>query len=179
MNRFKESLKEFRELRTVAFTGLMAALAIVLNYVTTINIGPTIKIGFSGLPNQAVAALFGPAAGGIFGGALDVLKWFLRPDGSFFPGFTLSAIAGGVIYGLFLYKRPKTLLRVFLSQLTVKVFVNLFLNTLWLVILYNKAASAILPARALSNLIMLPIDTAIMYFMLKALDRTIVPMLKK
>ena len=166
MKRFKESLLEFKNIKNVAFTGLLAALAIVLNYVTTINIGPTIKIGFSGLPNQVVSYLFGPAIGGIFGGALDVLKWMLRPDGNFFPGFTISAIAGGIIYGLFFYKREVSLLRCFLAHLCVKVFVNLFLNTMWLVILYNNAVSAILPARALSNLIMLPIDTAICYLIL-------------
>ena len=178
-NRWIASLREFRELRTVAACGLLAAAAVILNYVTTINFGPFVKVGFSGLPNQVVSYLFGPAAGGIFGAVLDVLKWMLRPDGTFFPGFTLSAALGGIIYGLFLYRRPLKLWRVFAAQLAVKLFVNLCLNTLWLVILYNKVATVILPERALSNLIMLPIDTAIMYFMLKAVSRAVRPAIKK
>jgi hypothetical protein len=39
--------------------------------------------------------------------------------------------------------------------------------------LYGKAFLAILPGRLVSNAVMLPIDTAIMFFMLQAVDRTI------
>ena len=67
MQQWKASLKEFKELRVLTACGLLAALAIVLNYTTTINIGPTVKIGFSGLPNQLAGYLFGPAVGLIFG----------------------------------------------------------------------------------------------------------------
>lgn len=88
------SLGEFKRLNVVVFCGMMCALAIVLNMVASINVGPYIRIGFSGLPNQAVAYLFGPAVGGIFGAALDVIKYMLKPDGAFFPGFTVSAGIG-------------------------------------------------------------------------------------
>ena len=62
-----------------------------------------------------------------------------------------------------------------MSQLIVKVFVNVLLNTLWLNILYGKAFMALLPNRVLTNAIMLPIDTAIMFVLLQAVDRTIKP----
>ena len=155
------SLREFKKLNVVAFCGMMCAVAMALNMVASITVGPYIRIGFSGLPNQVVAYLFGPAVGGIFGGALDVIKYILKPEGAFFPGFTISAILGGVIG------------RVFAAQLLVKVFVNILLNTLWLNMLYGKAFLAILPGRLVSNAVMLPIDTAIMFFMLQAVDRTI------
>ena len=167
------SLGEFKRLNVVVFCGMMCALAMVLNMVASINVGPYIRIGFSGLPNQVVAYLFGPAVGGIFGAALDVIKYLIKPDGAFFPGFTVSAALGGIIYGAFLYKKKVTLARVFASQLLVKVVVNILLNTLWLNMLYGKAFLAILPGRVVSNAVMLPIDTAIMYFMLQAVDRTI------
>lgn len=175
MNRslWLQSLEEFKKVNVVAFCGMMCALAMVLNMVASISLGPYIRIGFSGLPNQAVAYLFGPAAGGIFGAALDVIKYLIKPDGAFFPGFTISAALGGMIYGVFLYKKKLTLARVCAAQLLVKVFVNVFLNTLWLNMLYGKAFMAILPGRIISNAAMLPIDVAIMYFMLQAVDRTI------
>ena len=165
MGQWKASIREFRELRVLTACGLLAALAIVLNYTTTINIGPTIKIGFSGLPNQLAAYLFGPAVGMIFGGVLDVLKWALRPDGAVFPGFTLSAMIGGAIYGMLLYKKPVKIWRVLLAHFLINAFVNVGLNTLWLVLLYEKSASVILPARITKNLVMLPIDTVITYVM--------------
>ncbi|MEE3405244.1 MAG: folate family ECF transporter S component [Acutalibacteraceae bacterium] len=167
------SLREFKKLNVVAFCGMMCAVAMALNMVASITVGPYIRIGFSGLPNQVVAYLFGPAVGGIFGGALDVIKYILKPEGAFFPGFTISAILGGVIYGALLYKKKLQIGRVFAAQLLVKVFVNILLNTLWLNMLYGKAFLAILPGRLVSNAVMLPIDTAIMFFMLQAVDRTI------
>ena len=167
------SLGEFKRLNVVAFCGMMCALAMVLNMVASINVGPYVRIGFSGIPNQVVAYLFGPAVGGIFGAALDVIKYLIKPDGAFFPGFTVSAALGGIIYGAFLYKKKVTLPRVFASQLLVKIVVNILLNTLWLNMLYGKAFLAILPGRVISNAVMLPIDTAIMFFMLQAVDRTI------
>ena len=167
------SLGEFKKVNVVAFCGMMCALAMVLNMVASISLGPYIRIGFSGLPNQVVAYLFGPVVGGIFGGTLDVIKYLIKPDGAFFPGFTVSAALGGMIYGAMLYKKKLTLVRVCVAQLLVKLFVNIFLNTLWLNILYGKAFMAILPGRVISNAVMLPIDTAIMFFMLQAVDRTI------
>ena len=172
---WKSSLAEFRYLNVVVFCGLMAGLAIVLNYVASIDIGPFVRIGFSGIPNQIVSYLFGPAIGGIFGAALDILKWAIKPTGPYFPGFTLSAILGGVIYGSFLYKKPLSIKNIVIAQLLVKVVVNIGLNTLWLVLLYNRVASAILPARLASNAVMLPIDSFIMWVVLKAVDRTIKP----
>ena len=164
------SLGEFKKLRVVTFCGMMCAAAMALNMVASVSLGPYIRIGFSGLPNQVVAYLFGPAVGGIFGAALDIIKYLIKPEGAFFPGFTVSAALGGIIYGAFLYRRKLAIARVFAAQLTVKVFVNLLLNTLWLNMLYGKGFMAILPGRAVSNAVMLPIDTAIMFLMLQAVD---------
>ncbi|MBE5843076.1 MAG: folate family ECF transporter S component [Butyrivibrio sp.] len=179
VNRWIGSLKEFQSLRTIVFCGMMAAIAVILGYVATIRIGQYIRIGFSGLPNQVVDYLFGPAIGAIFGAALDVIKWFLQPSGDFFPGFTISAALGGIIYGFAFYKKNVSLPRVFVAQLIVKVFVNIGLNSLWLKMLYDQAILALLPGRILSNAIMLPIDTFITYAMLKAVDRTIRPMFQQ
>ena len=167
------SLGEFKKLNVVVFCGMMCALAMALNMVASINLGPYIRIGFSGIPNQVVAYLFGPAVGGIFGAALDVIKYLIRPDGAFFPGFTVSAALGGIIYGAVLYKQRPTVKRVVIAQLMVKVFVNIFLNTLWLNMLYGQAFTVLLPARAVSNAVMLPVDSAIMYVVLQTADRTV------
>jgi ECF transporter S component (folate family) len=125
---------------------MMCALAMGLNMVASFSVGPYVRIGFSGLPNQVVAYLFGPAVGGIFGAALDVIKYLIKPDGAFFPGFTVSAALGGMIYGALLYKKKVSLPRVFAAQLLVKVFVNILLNTLWLNMLYGKAFFVLLPS---------------------------------
>ena len=104
---YQQSLQELCHTKTVVLCGLLAALAIVLSMVASIQLGPYIKIGFSGLPNRIVEFLFGPAVGCLFGGALDLLKYVLKPDGPFFFGFTLAAsmginlVATTVIAGMF------------------------------------------------------------------------------
>lgn len=182
MHRFSESIvaksfREFASLRTVVMCGLLAALAVILGYMTTINIGPYIKIGFSGIPNRVVDFLFGPVVGGIFGGVLDILKYIIKPDGSFFPGFTFDAMLGGVIYGAFLYKKPVKVWRVAAACFLVKLIVNCGFNTLWISMLYGKAFLVLLPARAVKNAIMWPIDTMILVVILGAVEKSIKPML--
>ena len=94
---YQQSLQELCHTKTVVLCGLLAALAIVLSMVASIQLGPYIKIGFSGLPNRIVEFLFGPAVGCLFGGALDLLKYVLKPDGTFFFGFTFNAMLSGLI----------------------------------------------------------------------------------
>ena len=60
---YQQSLQELCHTKTVVLCGLLAALAIVLSMVASIQLGPYIKIGFSGLPNRIVEFLFGPAVG--------------------------------------------------------------------------------------------------------------------
>lgn len=171
---YLDSMNELKKTRTMVLLGLMAAIGVVLSYTTTINIGPYIRVGFSGLANRVIDFTFGPIIGGIFGGVLDVLKYIVKPTGQFMIGFTISAILGGVIYGVFLYKKPIKIWRVVAAELVVKLVVNCFLNTLWLTILYGKAFFVLLPARLLRNLIMLPIDSIILFFMLIYFEKIIV-----
>lgn len=159
---FSDSYKEFRQVRTVATLGMFGAISVVLGSMTLV-IGDYIKIGFSSIAQQFVYYLFGPAVGGFFAGALDILKYFIKPTGAFFPGWTISAMAAGVLYGCFFYKKPLTLWRVLAAELTVSVVCNMVLGTLWLTIMYEKAFLALLPMRVIKNLIMWPVNSALFY----------------
>lgn len=79
-----DAFQQLKITHNLVLCGLMAALAVVLNYTTSIFITPNIRIGFSGLPNRVVEYLFGPCIGAIFGGMLDILKYLLKPDGGAF-----------------------------------------------------------------------------------------------
>ena len=128
---FTSSSQEMRQVRTVTVCAMMAAIGVVLGSLT-IYITDTVRIGFSGIPVTLVSYLFGPVVGGMFGGALDVLKYLVKPMGPFMPGLTLIVMLKGLLYGCFLYKKPLTLWRVLAVQLVVAVVCNLFLNTLCL-----------------------------------------------
>lgn len=163
MKILNESLNELKNVRVLAICGIFMALSVALKFVASIDIGQYIRIGVSDLPGMAVSALFGPAVGGIFWGLLDIIKYIVAPTGPYFPGFTLSAVLNGVIFGAILYKKNITYLRVFMAQFVSKVVVSLAINTAWLSMLYGNAYLAMLPARLVTNAIMLPIDTVLMY----------------
>ena len=170
---FSDSLHEFTVTKNLVLCGLMAAIAIVLSMVASISIGPYVKIGFSGIPNRIVEFLFGPVVGCIFGGALDLLKFMIKPDGSFFFGFTFNVMLAGLIYGCLLYHKPLSIKRIVIAEFLVKLIVNCGLNTLWISMLYGKAFFVLLPMRLLKNVIMLPIDSAVVFFALSLTKQTV------
>ena len=72
----------------------------------------------------------------------------------------------GVIYGSILYKKPVKLWRIGLAEFLAKLIVNCGFNTLWISMLYGKGFFVLLPARIIKNAVMLPLDTAILFFAL-------------
>lgn len=166
---FTDSYHEFQQVRTITTAAMFGAISVVLGYFTIV-IGDYIKIGFSTISNQFVYYLFGPVVGGAFGGALDVLKYLIKPTGAFFPGFTFSAMVAGVLYGLFLYKKPISLGRILIAELVVSAVCNMLLGTLWLSMLYGKAFMVLLPMRVVKNLIMWPINSMLFFTIGKTLE---------
>lgn len=171
-NIFVDSAKELKKTSALTVCAMLAALAFVLNQVASINIGPYIKIGFSGIPNQLVDYLFGPVCGPLFAGILDIIKYFMKPDGPFFFGFTFNAMAGAFIYGCFYYHHKLTFRRVLAAKFVVALVINVLLSTLWLDMLYGKGFLALLPMRAFKNLIMWPIDSLIFFTLMRIIEQT-------
>lgn len=162
---FKESAKELQNILTLAVTAMLAGMNTVLGFFTVV-IGEFIKIGFSFLTIGLAGLFYGPVVAGILGGAGDIINYLIKPTGPFFPGFTLNAILSGFIYGLYFYKKPVSIRRVFFAKLTVVIIVDLLLTTAWLSVLYGKAFLVLLPMRGLKAIIMLPIETGILYLVL-------------
>lgn len=167
---FTDSYNEFRYVRTITVLAMFAAISVVLGYYT-IQIGEYLKIGFSTIPGQMVYYLFGPAVGGIFGGALDVLKYLINSGGQpYFPPLTLSPMIAGVIYGCFYYKKPLSLSRVLAAELTVAVICNMIITTACLSAMGGKGFFVLLPMRALKNVIMWPVNSVIFYTIAKSME---------
>ena len=166
MRQFKEqfvsSARELKQLRTLVVASMMIAIAAVLGFFT-IQIGDFIKIGFSFIANEITALLFGPVVGSITAGIADIIKYFIKPTGPFFPGFTISAVVGGLIYGLVLYQKKLSIKRIVVAKVLVAVIVNIFMNTYWLSLLYDKGYMLFLPGRIIKQLVMVPIETVIFY----------------
>lgn len=167
--RYKGAAAEIRHAQSLAGAGLLSAVSLVLNQFT-IMVSPLLEIGFSFLGIAACAFLYGPWVAGISGIIIDLLGYFLRPNGAFFPGYILNEFLAGFIYGAWLYKRPVSIWRTFLACLSVVIVINLFLSPLWLNIMYGNAY-AISTLRLIKNAIKLPVDTALLYGVLKLAER--------
>lgn len=167
---FTDSSRELKSIRTITVAAMLGALAMILG-MFSINIGSTIRIGFSSIPNGITAYLFGPVVGGIFAGVMDILKYIMNPVGAYFPPLTLVTILAGILYGMMYYKKKITLGRVLAAKFVVMLICNVILNTLCLSVLLGQGFMIMLPARALKNLVMWPIDSIIFYMVTKALER--------
>jgi ECF transporter S component (folate family) len=155
--------------RIVIFMGLFVALEIVLTRFLSIQT-PIVRIGFGFVPIALAAMMFGPLVGGMTAALADIIRMMLFPNGvSYFPGFTLTAFLGGVIYGIILYRKPKSIIRIALSVIIIRLFANIGLDTVWLVFFFNKAAAAIMVPRVITSVIMLPIQTSVIFILWKYL----------
>lgn len=159
---FSDSAREFRYVSTLTTVAMFAALAAVLGYYSQ-QLTPFLKIGLTTIPGQIVSYLFGPVVGGCFGGAVDLINYMLKPTGPFFPGFTLTAVLQNVLFGIFLYRKPMSLKRVFMANLAVIIICYSLLDTLWLDIMYGKGFIAILPPRIVKNLLMWPVKSFLVF----------------
>lgn len=166
----RSSARALESVLALAVCGMLLALKIVLG-LFSVDVSQILKIGFSFLPVAVAGMLFGPVAGGVVGAAGDILSWFVRSTGPYFPGFTLDAALSGFLYGLFFYRRKPGMVRVAAAKTSVTVLVSMILNPLWLSLLYGKAFYAIFAARIAANLAQLPVDAAMLFLTLRLVER--------
>lgn len=166
---FISSYHEIKNVRCLTLCAMFGAISIVLG-LYTLMIGDFLKVGFTFLPNEFVYYLFGPVIGAVFGAAMDILTFIVKPTGNFFPGFTISAILNGLLFGTILYKKPLSLKRIFIAQALQVIFIGTLLNTFWLTILIGKGFFVLLPVRALKEFIMLPVNTILLYTVIKGVE---------
>lgn len=168
---FTDSLHELKNLKSLVMAAMLLAIAVVLGFFT-LQLTEFIKIGFAYIANEFAGMMFGPVVGSLIGALADILKYMVNPTGPFFPGFTISGFCGGLIYGVILYQKPLSVKRVIVANTLVTVLVNLLLNTYWLTLLYGNAYMALLPARIVKQLIMLPIEVVLFYAVAKILIKS-------
>ena len=139
---------------------LLIAIEVILTRFCSIQT-PIVRIGFGFLPIAIIGMMYGPLSAGVAYAIGDLLGVALFPTGSFFPGFTITAFLTGIVYGVFLYNKPKTWPRIIGAVLTVCLVINLGLDTLWLSILMGKGYIALLPTRIMKAVLMIPVQTYI------------------
>ena len=148
--------KDIFTTETLVITSFMIALSVVLSKLVSVNIS-FLRIGFGFLPIAVLAILYGPVAAAVGYGLADIIGAFLFPTGTFFPGFTVSAVLTGLIFGFVLYNKEVTIIRALTASALVCLFVNLLLNTYWLTFLLGKGFTVLLASRAVKEIVAIPV----------------------
>lgn len=118
--------------KKLAILGMMIALHIILNSVATIPT-PMNRFGPSFLVMALSGGLFGPGGGAVVGGLSDFIRANAMPQGgNYFPGFTITSIIAGLIYGFFLYNKEPKAWRIACASLLVDLVPNFLINSYWL-----------------------------------------------
>ncbi|MBQ9119167.1 MAG: folate family ECF transporter S component [Lachnospiraceae bacterium] len=104
----KGSVSSMKNLKSLVVTGMLLALHLVLAVFVTLPLTDTVRISVAFITNVVTGYLYGPWMALITGALGDVLQLMIKPTGPWFFGWTLNAALGGMLYGLFFYRKsPK------------------------------------------------------------------------
>lgn len=185
--KFKRSAQELKSIRCLAVTAVLIALACMLKAFLTIQPLPTLKISFAFVAIASIGMLYGPTVAGLSCVATDVIGYLISSQQQgFSPLFTLVEVTGGVIYGIFLYgmdpikpdfssakgfwsgirSNLPTAFRIIGAKFTINLVCNVFMNTLFLMIMgYGIVPETFwikIGERIIKNISMLPIEVFIL-----------------
>lgn len=149
--------------KSIALMGVLIALRIVLSQFLSI---PTqfVKISFFFVPVVIMAIMFGPLLTGVGNAIGDFIGAILFPaGGAYFPGFTLTALIAGLIYGTAYHKKELTLKRIITTNVIVTFLVSFPLNTVWLYMMYSSSVIAMIPTRLIASAILCVVQITVTY----------------
>ena len=166
---WRAARRELNNPRVLAFSGLVCAMAIVLESLPIYLMRPSLKIYFSFFFVLLGCSCYGPVVGMMAGAIIDSVGFLLPGYGEpYFPGYLVTAVLSGFIYGVLLYKRKPTLLRIIVVRLIINYGSNVLLGSMWKAMLYGKGYLYYLTSGAIKNTLMLPVEVFLMWAVLNA-----------
>lgn len=181
---FSQSANEMKKISTLTVCGMMMALSIVLRNLA-LNITADLRITFSFFGIMVIAMLYGPVVCVIANVGVDVLGYFLDGFKARDYNFGLLAvkILMALIYGIILYNKStgkSIIISGIISRIIVVILCNLVLNSCVLYYCYTNRNFPFMTAgewdafkiwftpRLVKNVVMLPIEMAMIAFLLPA-----------
>lgn len=163
---------EFKNVRVLAFAGLVCAMAIVLEGLPIYLLGPSLKIYFSFLVVGLGCMCYGPCVGMMAGAIIDSVGFLLSSYGEpYFPGYLVTAVLSGFIYGVLLYNRKPTLLRIIVVRLIINYGSNVLLGSVWKAMLYGKGYYYYFTTGLVKNTTLLPVEVVLTLLVLGLAER--------
>ena len=155
-------------LKLLIFAALMIAVTRALSLIPGIPIWHT-KLTWGFLARSVCALVCGPVLGLVFGFAEDILGFILQPTGDFFPGYTLSTMAGVLVYALFFFRRRITVVNLVLANAVVNLLVNAAMGSVWTTMVRGAGFLYWFVPSLTKNLITILPKAAVLYILFQAL----------
>lgn len=149
-NRKKTNGAGLMPVEMLVITALLIAMYVVLDRLVPAIKLPGAKVALSFVAPIVAAILYGPAIAMLVYGLGDLIAALLFPFGQYHPGFTVVAALMGVVFGLFLNKKPLAVfksdkgwdrIRIFpnvIAAVLINALLGQFVNTLWVAQLYGS-----------------------------------------
>ncbi len=169
---WRTAADEFRNVRVLAFAGLICAMAIILESFPIYLMGQSLKIFFSFLVVGLGCACYGPVVGMAAGAIIDTVGFLLAGYGEpYFPGYLITAMLSGLIYGVMLYHRKATVPRLIVTRLLINYGNNVLLGSVWKAMLYGKGYLYYLTTGLVKNTVLIPLEVFLMWVVLTAAEK--------
>ncbi len=169
-SRIKSSAKELKSTKSIVLCAALIALYTAINTLS-LYVTQELKLGFSFLVLAVLGMQFGVITGTFAGFLCDLMAYIVRPMGALHLGFTLTTALTATVFAIFLYRRELKLWRIIVARTIVNVFLNLFLNTIWLSQLYGNGFLALLPGRIYKNIGLLPLEIILIWVFLNSFKK--------
>lgn len=158
--------------RVIVLMGLFIALDVVASCFLTIKT-PVLSVGVSFIPVSFTGIIFGPLLGGAGAAIADIIQCFLYPAGAYIPGITIDAFLSGAVYGLLLHGKRPSLWRCLIAAAIIRLVIGALLTTFWLYLaIPGNTFTALLITRLPQCLVMLPVETIVIYTVWQVSQRT-------
>lgn len=142
----------------------------------------TQRISFGFVPTAFAGMILGPFWGGIMAVISDIAGMLLFSKGMvYFPLYSVSEFLYGFLYGLFLYGKKPSFIRVLICVSIQSLFISMLLTTLWTYLycmLFTETAkgfAVLFAARVLPALVNIPLHTIVIYFLAKYIPQRFLP----
>ena len=115
---------------------------------------------------------YGPLVGMMAGAVIDTVGFLISSFGEpYFPGFLITAILSGLLYGMLLYRRKPTVWRIILLRIIINYGSNVLLGSVWKAMLYGKGYLYYATTGLVKNTLLLPLEVFLTWVVLSAAVR--------
>lgn len=164
-------MKKIFSVKFLAYGAVLIALNIVITRLLGYDIGP-VRISFTFIPLSLGSMMFGPVPGIVLALVADVLGQFLKGSPPWL-GFCISTALYAYSYGVFLYKKEKSIRRIAICVVVQQIFIDALLGSLWFYHYMGTPYLGALAMRGLDALCMIPVEIIVINYMWKLLGERI------